>query len=157
MTYQPSALQLQREAAKRRASRRSTLIALSSTLVFGFILAIVITGAQGYEMVKNSFFNWHYAKQAMPSGGEITIQATSNSNELILSIIDTGKGISKDSLEKIFKPFYSTRQGGTGLGLPTTRKIIEGHGGRMELQSELGKGTKFSIHLPLKHKEIKNG
>ena len=97
------------------------------------------------------------AKQAMPSGGEITIQATSNSNELILSIIDTGKGISKDSLEKIFKPFYSTRQGGTGLGLPTTRKIIEGHGGRMELQSELGKGTKFSIHLPLKHREIKNG
>jgi polar amino acid transport system permease protein len=67
MTYQPSALQLQREAAKRRASRRSTLIALSSTLAFGLVLAIVITGAQGYEMVKNSFFNWHYAKQAMPS------------------------------------------------------------------------------------------
>ncbi len=67
MTYQPSALQLQREAAKRRASRRSTLIALSSTLLFGLALAVVVTGAQGYEMVKNSFFNWHYAKQAMPS------------------------------------------------------------------------------------------
>jgi polar amino acid transport system permease protein len=67
MTYQPSALQLQREAAKRRASRRSTLIALSSTLALGFLLVILITGAQGYEMVKNSFFNWHYAKQAMPS------------------------------------------------------------------------------------------
>lgn len=67
MTYQPSALQLQREAAKRRASRLSTLIALSSTLVLGLILVIVITGAQGYEMVKNSFFNWGYARQAMPS------------------------------------------------------------------------------------------
>ena len=67
MTYQPSALQLQREAAKRRASRRSTLIALSSTLVVGFILVVVVSGAQGYEMVKNSFFNWHDAKQAMPS------------------------------------------------------------------------------------------
>ena len=67
MTYQPSALQLQREAAKRRASRRSTLIALSSTLALGLILVVVVTGAQGYEMVKNSFFNWHYAKQAMPS------------------------------------------------------------------------------------------
>ena len=67
MTYQPSALQLQREAAKRRASRRSTLIALSSTLALGIVLVVVITGAQGYEMVKNSFFNWHYAKQAMPS------------------------------------------------------------------------------------------
>jgi polar amino acid transport system permease protein len=67
MTYQPSALQLQREAAKRRASRRSTLIALGSTLTLGLLLVILITGAQGYEMVKNSFFNWHYAKQAMPS------------------------------------------------------------------------------------------
>ena len=67
MTYQPSALQLQREAAKRRASRRSTLIALSSTLAFGFILVLLVTGAQGYEMVKNSFFNWQYAKEAMPS------------------------------------------------------------------------------------------
>jgi polar amino acid transport system permease protein len=67
MTYQPSALQLQREAAKRRASRRSTAIALSSTLAVGFLLVLLITGAQGYEMVKNSFFNWHYAKQAMPS------------------------------------------------------------------------------------------
>ena len=67
MTYQPSALQLQREAAKRRASRRSTLIALCSTLALGLVLVVVVTGAQGYEMVKNSFFNWHYAKQAMPS------------------------------------------------------------------------------------------
>lgn len=67
MTYQPSALQLQREAAKRRASRRSTLIALSSTLAFGFILVLLVTGAQGYQMVKNSFFNWEYAKEAMPS------------------------------------------------------------------------------------------
>ena len=67
MTYQPSSLQLQREAAKRRASRRSTLIALSSTLAVGFLLVLLITGAQGYEMVKNSFFNWSYAKEAMPS------------------------------------------------------------------------------------------
>ena len=67
MTYQPSALQLQREAAKRRASRRSTLIALASTLVFGFLITLVVTGAQGFEQVKASFFSWHYAKQALPS------------------------------------------------------------------------------------------
>ncbi|MEJ6761702.1 MAG: ABC transporter permease subunit [Candidatus Planktophila sp.] len=67
MTYQPSALQLQREAARRRASRRSTLIALASTLAFGLVIVVVVTGAQGYEMVKESFFNWHYAKKAMPS------------------------------------------------------------------------------------------
>ncbi|RLS27294.1 MAG: two-component sensor histidine kinase, partial [Planctomycetota bacterium] len=69
---------------------------------------------------------------------------------LTLNLIDTGKGISAEALEKIFKPFYSTRPGGTGLGLPTTKKIIEAHGGTIEAQSEPGKGTKFSIRLPLK-------
>lgn len=67
MSYQPSALQLQREAARRRASRRSTFIALLSTLAVGTILAIVITGAQGYDRVKEAFFNLHYAKSALPT------------------------------------------------------------------------------------------
>ncbi len=92
------------------------------------------------------------AEQAMPKGGEITIQASVNSESLILNLIDTGKGISAEGLENIFKPFYSTRPGGTGLGLPTTKKIIERHGGTIEAQSEIGKGTKFSICLPLKFK-----
>jgi signal transduction histidine kinase len=52
-------------------------------------------------------------------------------------------------LGKVFQPFYSTRTGGTGLGLPTTRKIIEAHGGRIEVQSEPGKGTKVSLLLPV--------
>ena len=90
------------------------------------------------------------AEQAMPKGGEITIQATISPETLTLNLIDTGKGISQEGLEKIFKPLYSTRPGGTGLGLPTTKKIIEAHGGTIEAQSEPGKGTKFSIRLPLK-------
>ncbi len=90
------------------------------------------------------------AEQAMPKGGEITIQATIAPESLTLNLIDTGKGISAEGLEKIFKPFYSTRPGGTGLGLPTTKKIIEAHGGTIGAQSEPGKGTKFSIRLPLK-------
>lgn len=90
------------------------------------------------------------AEQAMPKGGEITIQATIAPENLTLNLIDTGKGISAEGLEKIFKPFYSTRPGGTGLGLPTTKKIIEAHGGTIGAQSEPGKGTKFSIRLPLK-------
>ncbi len=91
------------------------------------------------------------AEQAMPKGGEITIQATISPDTLTLNLIDTGKGISAEGLEKIFKPFYSTRPGGTGLGLPTTKKIIEAHGGTISVQSEPGKGTKFSIRLPLKN------
>lgn len=66
MTYTPSALQQQREDAKRRASRRSTAIALLSTLIVGAVLTIVIANAQGAHAVRESFFNWHYAQKAFP-------------------------------------------------------------------------------------------
>jgi D-alanine transaminase len=89
------------------------------------------------------------AQQAMPNGGEVTIQATEHPDEVVLSVIDTGKGMSPEVLAKAFKPFYSTRTGGTGLGLPTTRKIIEAHGGSINVESEVGKGTRFTIRLPV--------
>jgi two-component system, NtrC family, sensor histidine kinase HydH len=92
------------------------------------------------------------AEQAMPDGGEITLQASVEEGEkpmLSLSIIDTGKGMDADVQAKIFQPFFSTKPGGSGLGLPTTRKIIESHHGTIEVQSEVGKGTKFTIRLPV--------
>jgi signal transduction histidine kinase len=85
----------------------------------------------------------------MPEGGEITIQAVEADGSIILSLIDTGKGIPQDVVGKIFQPFFSTRPGGHGLGLPTTRKIVEAHGGAIEVQSEIGRGTKFTIRLPV--------
>ena len=66
MSYTPSALQVQREAAKRRASRRSTAVALLSTLLVGAVLTIIVANAQGAEGVRESFFNWYYAKKAFP-------------------------------------------------------------------------------------------
>ncbi len=66
MSYQPSPLRLQREAARRRASRRSTLIAVLSTIVIGTALTIIVTGAPGFKAVRQSFFSWHYAKSAFP-------------------------------------------------------------------------------------------
>ncbi len=66
MSYTPSALQLQREEAKRRASRRSTAIALLSTLLVGAVLTIIVANAQGAAAVRESFFNWHYAQKAFP-------------------------------------------------------------------------------------------
>ena len=89
------------------------------------------------------------AEQAMPEGGELTIQAGQTSCGVCLSLIDTGKGMSPEVAAKVFQPFFSTKQGGTGLGLPTTRKIIEAHGGTIEVQSEVGRGTKFTIRLPI--------
>ena len=66
MPYQPSALRLQREAANHRAARRSTTIALLSTLGLGAVLVLVVTGARGFSLVRDSFFSWHYAKSAFP-------------------------------------------------------------------------------------------
>ncbi len=66
MSYQPSPLRLQREAARRRASRRSTLIAVISTVVIGTALTIIVTGAPGFKAVRQSFFSWHYARSAFP-------------------------------------------------------------------------------------------
>jgi D-alanine transaminase len=89
------------------------------------------------------------AQQAMPQGGEVTLQAAAGPGEVLLSVIDTGKGMPPEVLAKAFKPFYSTRTGGTGLGLPTTRKIVEAHGGSITAESEPGKGTRFLIRLPV--------
>ena len=92
------------------------------------------------------------AVQAMPQGGTLAIQGeldqTANPPRLVLSFIDTGIGMTEEVQQQIFKPFFSLRQGGSGLGLPTLKKIVEAHGGTIALQSEPGKGTKFVISLP---------
>jgi signal transduction histidine kinase len=88
------------------------------------------------------------AEQAMPGGGELTLQGTHDGDHVCLNLIDTGQGMSPDVLARVFRPFYSTKVGGNGLGLPTVRKIVEAHRGRIEVQSEVGKGTKFTIFLP---------
>ncbi|MEX0776200.1 MAG: ATP-binding protein [Phycisphaeraceae bacterium] len=69
--------------------------------------------------------------------------------ELHIHVIDTGPGIPADQLERIFQPYYSTKRHGTGLGLPTSRRIIEEHGGHLTVHSELGRGTDFVIAVPV--------
>jgi two-component system sensor histidine kinase HydH len=117
------------------------------------------------EMFRQALLNLMLnAVQAMPLGGELTIQAFIDpppspplgeglgvrGPHVCLSLIDTGAGIAPDVLPKIFKPFFSTKSkiGGSGLGLATTKKIIEAHHGAIDVQSDLGKGTKFTIRLP---------
>jgi signal transduction histidine kinase len=68
--------------------------------------------------------------------------------ELAVHVIDTGPGLSPDAAARIFKPYFTTKRGGTGLGLPTAARIIEEHGGRIDVHSEPGKGTDFTIVLP---------
>ena len=66
-----------------------------------------------------------------------------------LDLIDTGSGVDDNTVLHMFEPFYSTKDGGSGLGLPTARKIIEAHGGRISVQSEVGRGTKFVLEFPV--------
>jgi len=110
------------------------------------------------EMFKQALLNLLLnAQQAMTPqdqpesttrGGELTIQAAREPDGVCLSLIDTGRGMPPDVAAKVFRPFFSTRKGGTGLGLATTRKVIEAHGGTIDVQSEVGRGTKFTIRLP---------
>jgi signal transduction histidine kinase len=66
----------------------------------------------------------------------------------VLHIIDTGPGITPEATERIFDPYFTTKSGGSGLGLPTARRIIDAHGGKIELHSEVGRGTDFAVTLP---------
>jgi signal transduction histidine kinase len=102
------------------------------------------------EMFKQALLNLMLnAEQAMPEGGELTIQATPEPGAVCLSLIDTGKGMSPEIVGQAFRPFFSTKPRGTGLGLATTRKIILAHGGTISVQSEIDRGTKFTIRLPV--------
>jgi signal transduction histidine kinase len=89
------------------------------------------------------------AMQSMPQGGQLVVRTKATATGVALELIDTGSGMDKKTAAHVFDAFFSTKPGGSGLGLPTTRKIIESHGGRIRLESEPGHGTKFTIELPL--------
>ena len=116
-----------------------------------FIPADLPTLQLDNDMIRQALLNLMLnAVQAMPNGGELTFQASAESHLVCLSLIDTGIGIEPEMLPKIFRPFFSTKSkiGGSGLGLATTKRIIEAHHGTIDVQSEVGKGTKFTIRLP---------
>ncbi|WP_051617159.1 hybrid sensor histidine kinase/response regulator [Desulfonatronovibrio hydrogenovorans] len=115
------------------------------------------------QVLENLVIN---AVQAMPIGGTILIRAenmTAGSDHhtpltpgkyVKIRIKDNGKGISQDNLKKIFDPYFTTKQSGTGLGLATTYSIIKNHNGHIEVYSETGKGTEFTIYLPATSKTV---
>jgi len=89
------------------------------------------------------------AQHAMPDGGELILTTHREGPWAVLDVTDTGVGISPENQSHVFDAFFSTRAGGSGLGLPTTRKIVEAHGGTIGVESESGKGSKFRIRLPI--------
>ena len=113
-----------------------------------------VNASQLQQVLLNLIIN---GRQAMNGGGHMTIAVRENqeSGMAEISIADTGSGIPADKLRKIFNPFFSTKeaddqgQGGTGLGLALCREVIEGHNGRIRVESAVGKGTKFTLKFPL--------
>jgi len=98
------------------------------------------------QVLLNLFIN---AQQAITDQGEIIVKTDLQAPNAIITISDTGKGIDAEKLDRIFDAYYTSRRGGSGLGLPTARKIIEAHKGSISVNSDPGKGTSFSISLPL--------
>lgn len=89
------------------------------------------------------------ATQAMTEGGELILRLSTNDGQALVEIIDTGPGIPPEVLPRIFEAYYSKRPGGTGLGLPTARRIVRQHEGDLRVQTEVGKGSRFMLSLPL--------
>ncbi|MBI5761046.1 MAG: two-component sensor histidine kinase [Planctomycetales bacterium] len=88
------------------------------------------------------------AQQAMPRGGQLELQTSLRDGSVHLELIDTGTGMDPKTMARMFDVFFSTKPGGSGLGLPTVKKIIESHGGRISSDSEPGRGSRFTISLP---------
>lgn len=112
------------------------------------------------QPIKQVFWNLFInAAQAMPGGGELRVELRrlppsppfdAELKQGQISIKDTGSGIGENEINKIFDPFYTTKENGTGLGLSIVHSIVESYGGKITVRSQLGRGTTFLIHLPIK-------
>lgn len=130
--YSPQA-QLQRVALRLRRSGEPLIAPVDERLLKQAILNLMIN-----------------ALQAMPAtGGEIILSAKGVDGQAVLDIIDTGRGMNPETVDRIFDAYYSTKRGGTGLGLAISKRIIHEHGGNIHVTSEPGKGSDFSITLPM--------
>ncbi|WXG42093.1 MAG: PAS domain S-box protein [Candidatus Freyarchaeum deiterrae] len=97
------------------------------------------------------------AIDAMPRGGELTIKSGEANGNMEISLTDTGIGIPKENIEKMFKPLFTTKAKGIGLGLSICKRVVEAHGGAISVKSQEGKGTTFTITLSMNQKNERGG
>jgi len=102
------------------------------------------------DQIKRVFLNLALnGIQAMENGGTLTVSTKKTNSAVEISFKDTGVGMSKENMEKIFTPFFTTKAKGIGMGLPICKKFVESHGGSIAVESEVGKGTTFTVKLPI--------
>jgi signal transduction histidine kinase len=87
--------------------------------------------------------------KATPNGGKLTIKSEAGDGRLLISVSDTGVGLSPEQADQIFRAFFTTKENGTGMGLPISRSIIESHGGRLWAACNSGSGATFHFTLPV--------
>ena len=131
---------------KAQAEQEGKIIDIDLTL--DEVAPVQSAGSAWEEILSNLIFN---GVDAMPEGGRITISTKMDGDEVCLSVSDTGTGMDEETRRRVFEPFFTTKapDKGTGLGLSTVWGIIQGQGGRIEIESEPGKGTTFHIRVPV--------
>lgn len=135
---QASGVQLRADLDPRAGS-----LELDAALLKQALLNLLINATQAMVAAR-------YADQPHGGSTELILRTEAARDHMILHVTDTGPGISPDALEKIFQPYFSTKKDGTGLGLATTRRIVEEHGGTITVHSEPARGSDFTITLPRK-------
>jgi two-component system, NtrC family, nitrogen regulation sensor histidine kinase NtrY len=99
-----------------------------------------------HRVVSNLVLN---AMDAMPQGGTLTLRSKRDDGKVIMEVVDTGSGLTPEECERIFTPYYTSKQHGTGLGLAIVQSVVSDHGGKIGVISQPGYGTTFVIELPL--------
>jgi len=151
--FQPNPVpcRLERIVADATASLRSRLAAQNVDLVVDLPPALPEAELDYAQIEQVLIALLSNAVEAMPGGGRITVtgRVADDGRHLLLDVGDTGPGIAPDQLKRVFELFFTTKAGGTGLGLAVAKRIVEQHGGKIEVKSGARTGTRFTIELPL--------
>lgn len=108
------------------------------------------------NQLKQAFYNLaRNAMQAMPAGGRLTVRCSADDSFVMLSVSDSGCGIKPENMQKIFRPFFTTKNAGTGLGLMIVERIVREHGGSLAVDSRENAGTTFTISLPRRFRLVR--
>jgi two-component system NtrC family sensor kinase len=111
------------------------------------------------DQMKRVFFNLiTNGFQAMENGGTLTVTTRKSDSCVEVSFKDSGEGIAPENMEKMFQPFFTTKAKGMGVGLAICKKFVENHNGKITVESKVGKGTRFTVRLPIRpEQEVENG
>jgi len=107
-------------------------------------------GATSHRALANLVLN---AIDAMPAGGTLTLLTRASGENIRIEVSDTGSGLSKEECDRLFTPYYTTKEHGTGLGLAIVQSVVSDHQGRITVKSAPGQGTTFVIELPRSREE----